>query len=138
MARKLVKQYHPDKNNSPEATEQFQAIQYAYEILSDPEKRNLYDLSGDQTDSNTPAPAWAVYTVTAGILVLRELIAVTFLVPLEIASMTAKVHGLSLLDAFKHRFNQHGFISFWRFKFCSLNFLVGFGLVRFHLLLIWL
>ena len=42
--RKLVQVYHPDKaGNSPENTERFAKICKAYEILSDPEKRALYD-----------------------------------------------------------------------------------------------
>jgi len=41
---RLAKQYHPDKN--PGHEEKFKEIQYAYEILSDPEKRELYDRFG--------------------------------------------------------------------------------------------
>ena len=42
--RKLVQLYHPDKaGDSPENTERFAKICKAYEILSDPEKRALYD-----------------------------------------------------------------------------------------------
>ena len=42
--RKLVQLYHPDKaGNSPENTERFAKICKAYEILSDPDKRALYD-----------------------------------------------------------------------------------------------
>lgn len=41
--RNLVKRYHPDRQ-SPEAShEQIAAINYAYDILSDPEKRAHYD-----------------------------------------------------------------------------------------------
>jgi len=41
--RKLVKQYHPDKNDSDEARQQIVLVNAAYEILSDPEKRIEYD-----------------------------------------------------------------------------------------------
>ena len=40
--RRLVKQYHPDKNSSAEASSRVQLINAAYEILSDPLKRAQY------------------------------------------------------------------------------------------------
>ena len=45
--RKLARQYHPDVNPDPEAQEKFKEINAAYEVLSDPRKREIVDLGGD-------------------------------------------------------------------------------------------
>jgi curved DNA-binding protein len=45
--RNLAKQYHPDANpDNPNAAEKFKEINEAYEVLSDPEKRQQYDRFG--------------------------------------------------------------------------------------------
>lgn len=44
--RKLALQYHPDRNKTKEAEEKFKEITKAYEVLSDPQKRQTYDQFG--------------------------------------------------------------------------------------------
>jgi len=47
--RKLARQHHPDVNpNDKKAEERFKEISYAYDVLSDPEKRARYDEFGTQ------------------------------------------------------------------------------------------
>ena len=45
--RKLAREYHPDVNPDPAAQERFKEINAAYEVLSDPAKREIVDLGGD-------------------------------------------------------------------------------------------
>lgn len=44
--RKLALKFHPDRNKSSEAAEHFKEISEAYAVLSDPEKKQLYDQHG--------------------------------------------------------------------------------------------
>ncbi len=44
--RKLAQQWHPDVNATPEAQERFKEINQAYQVLSDPQARQRYDMFG--------------------------------------------------------------------------------------------
>jgi len=53
--RRLAKEYHPDKNPSPEAEEMFKLVNKAYHVLSDPAKRAEYDALYDVMMSRASA-----------------------------------------------------------------------------------
>jgi molecular chaperone DnaJ len=49
--RRLARELHPDVNPDPKTQDRFKEINNAYEVLSDPQKRQMYDLGGDPLSS---------------------------------------------------------------------------------------
>jgi len=50
---KLCLKWHPDKNKQAGAEDKFKEINRAYEVLSDPSKRSMYDLQNDSDYKST-------------------------------------------------------------------------------------
>ncbi len=54
--KKLARKYHPDVSKEPNAEEKFKEINEAYAVLSDPEKRKIYDQYGTTQAPPPPPP----------------------------------------------------------------------------------
>ncbi|XP_073478586.1 dnaJ homolog subfamily B member 1-like [Aquarana catesbeiana] len=52
--RKQALKFHPDKNKDPGAEERFKEIAEAYDVLSDPKKREIFDKYGEEGLKGTP------------------------------------------------------------------------------------
>lgn len=64
--RKLARKYHPDVSKEADAQQRMAAVNEAYNVLSDPEKRKAYDALGDPSQYQgargqgfTPPPGWS-------------------------------------------------------------------------------
>ncbi len=49
--RTLAKKYHPDLNKEPDAEQKFKDVSEAYEVLSDPQKKERYDRYGTASEN---------------------------------------------------------------------------------------
>ena len=54
--RKLARELHPDVNPDAAAQQRFQDVTAAYEVLTDPQKRQIVDLGGDPLEPGRAAP----------------------------------------------------------------------------------
>lgn len=54
--RKLARELHPDINPDPVAQERFKQVTSVYEVLSDPQKRQVVDLGGDPLGNGQSQP----------------------------------------------------------------------------------
>jgi len=52
--RKAALKLHPDKNSAPSAEQAFKALSTAFDTLSDPAKRDMYDQVGHENSVNSP------------------------------------------------------------------------------------
>ncbi|KAF6729789.1 DnaJ-like protein subfamily B member 5 [Oryzias melastigma] len=67
--RRMALRFHPDKNTDANAEEKFKEIAEAYEVLSDPKKRVVYDQLGEEGlktggSSSSGAPGSSTYHYT--------------------------------------------------------------------------
>jgi molecular chaperone DnaJ len=56
--RRLARQYHPDINKAPDAEARFKEINEAYEVLSDADKRAMYDRFGHSGPGMGAGPSY--------------------------------------------------------------------------------
>ena len=65
--RELARKYHPDVNPDKNAKKKFQQVQAAFDVLNDPEKREMYDRYGSSFESmGAGGPGGGTWRTTGG------------------------------------------------------------------------
>ncbi len=74
---KLALKYHPDVDDSPKANEKMKLLNEAYEVLSDPARRTIYDNSRQRTSSSQPLRNrnWRSIFITIGMVLILMMVA---------------------------------------------------------------
>ena len=67
--RRLARKYHPDLNPGDKSAEdRFKSVQEAYDVLSDKEKRQMYDQAGFYSASGMPGNGNGRLRLSCGLL----------------------------------------------------------------------
>ena len=77
--RDKAKEFHPDRNTDPDAESKFKAVNEAYQVLSDPEKRKQYD--------NPVSPVSGGFPFSGGTVTVQRRQTINAMVTLNIKDM---------------------------------------------------
>jgi len=110
--QKLARKWHPDKNSSTESAEKFAQIHQAYQVLSDKDKRALYDTYGEDFQHLNNLSFLLKYVTPIVELSVRGIVEFV-LSPLDVVSKTAKVSRQDTAVTF-HKILNKSWTGFWR------------------------
>lgn len=95
--RAKAQQIHPDRNKTAGAEEKFKALQAAYEVLSDPDRRKKYDDTGNADAEDPREEAYVKLVMTFKAVVGQEF-DVTRVDPVEGARQVIEATHQGLLE----------------------------------------
>ncbi|KAL7717028.1 DnaJ domain containing protein [Entamoeba marina] len=94
--RTLALQYHPDKTTDPDANDKFNIIKRAYEVLSHPQKRKIYDTFGINGLSFAPYITTILPIFTIVIIVITVILLFnSLLLDLWVTLLLIRLEGLT-------------------------------------------